>query len=187
MMWFESSKNPPGSGTDAGPVSNELDERNKHAPRLILHGMLALVVLLVAGCGAFSFGKLKWIEKTDSDEKFYLLKQAYLSGGSPQPRTSFDHTILDTVYLIFVPANEKGHYVTKSVWYDPSGAEFRTIRETHDRQEETSRGEERNEKKGTTRMHSISLLDLYHHMPGRWKVKLYIDSDLARKLDFSVR
>jgi len=187
MMWFESSKNPVRSGSDAGLVNKKLDEMNRHAPRLHSHIMFALVILLLTGCGAFGLGKLTLIEKTDSDEKYYLAKKVLLTAGSPQPRESFDHSILNVVNLMFIPANEKGHYVTKSIWYDPSGAEYRTIRQTHDRHEEANRGEDRDTKKGTMRMHTMSLQDLYHHKPGRWRVKLFIDSNLVRKLDFTVR
>ncbi|GEM_PF-991601 len=187
MMWFESSKNPVRTGSGAGLVNEEHDDMNRHAPRLCPHAVFALLILLLAGCGDFGMGKFTLIEKTDSDEKYYLAKKVLLTAGSAQPRETFDHSILDVVNLMFIPANEKGHYVTKSIWYDPAGAEFRTIRQTHDRHEEANRGEDRDSKKGSMRMHTISLQDMYHHKPGRWRVKLYIDSDLVRKLDFTVQ
>lgn len=146
-----------------------------------------LVVLATTGCGMINPGKFIGIEHTDSDEQFYLIKKLWLTAGSTaHPRTFFDHAMQDGVYVVFVPANEPNHYVTKTVWYDPMGNEFRTIRQTHDKQAETAKGIDR-PKSGSTLIHMMPLQDLWKHKPGLWKVEVYIDNKLARRLTFNVR
>lgn len=146
-----------------------------------------LIFLHVVSCGAFNLGKWKGIEWTSKAESHWLLKNVFLTGGSAyNPRDTFDHSLQDTVNLVFVPSNEKPHYISRSVWTDPSGEEFRVIRQTHDKNEESQRMEERNEK-GTTRIHSVSTHDLFSRGVGKWTVEVYIDDVLARKLTFTLR
>lgn len=140
----------------------------------------------LAGCQAFNPGKFKGIERTDPDEKHYLLKKIALTAGSTaHSRTNFDHTMQESVNVVFTPANELNDYVTKTVWYDPSGLEFRTIQQTHVLRDEQDKGRDR-PKGGTQRIHSIPLIDLYKHKPGLWKVELFINGQLARRLKFTV-
>jgi hypothetical protein len=156
--------------------------------RVMIRNLIAILIVLgAAGCGAINPGKFLGIQHTDSDEQYYLIKRVCLTAGSTaHPRTFFDHTMQDAVHLVFVPATEPNHYVTKTIWYDPDGHEFRTIRQTHDKQAETARGFER-PKGGTTQIHMMPLAELYKHKPGLWKVELYIDNKLARRLSFTVR
>ncbi len=145
------------------------------------------MVWAVAGCGVLNVGKFKGLERTDSDEKYYLLKEVRLvSASSARAKTHFDHTLDQVVNLVFVPANEKNHYVTKSVWYDPSGEEYRTIRQTHGKTDEEANGASR-QKGGTTRIHTLPLMPMWRHKPGQWTVELFIDDELARRLEFHVR
>jgi hypothetical protein len=162
--------------------------------RLIPHGSLwpsrlpaiFLIVLILTGCGAINPGKFKGIERTDSDENYYLLKNLWLTAGSAaHPRQDFDHTVQESVNLVFVPANEKNHYVSRTKWIDPSGQEYRVIRQTHEKTTDEREGDAR-PKGGTTRLHSVSTKELYAHKPGLWKVELYLDDVLARRLTFSV-
>ncbi|MEW6349223.1 MAG: hypothetical protein AB1646_09185 [Thermodesulfobacteriota bacterium] len=147
---------------------------------------MCTAVLMLSGCSMLGLGKFKWIEWTSSGEKYYLLKNCFLAAGnSLSPRQSFDHNMYENVSFCFVPANEKNHYVSKTLWYDPSGLEFRAIRQTHDKQQETKRGSERTPQ-GTTRIHSLPLKELYEHKRGLWKVELYLDDVLARRLPFTV-
>lgn len=153
---------------------------------------LSLVLLLtvmghLSGCGALNLGKWRGIETSDADEKYYLVKDAFLTASSAAlRRDNFDHTLQPTINLIFKPATEPGHYVTKSVWINPKGEEFKTIRETHDRQQETKQGIQR-DKDGSTRIHTISTQDLWTEGEGIWTVELYIDDELARRLEFTVQ
>jgi hypothetical protein len=150
---------------------------------------LMIFVVMAAGsfgCQAFNPGKFKGIERTDPDEKYYLLKKIALTAGSTaHARTSFDHTMQDVVNVIFTPANEQNNYVTKTVWYDPSGLEFRTIQQTHILRDEQDKARDR-PKGGSQRVHSMPLKALYKHKPGLWKVELFIDDQLARRLTFNV-
>ncbi|MCA1961138.1 MAG: hypothetical protein LDL33_10090 [Desulfomonile sp.] len=151
--------------------------------RLLVCGIMATCAL---GCNAFNWGKFQPIVRTASDEKFWLLKNVVLTAGSTaHARTNFDHTMQDVVNVIFVPANEKNNYVTKTVWYDPSGLEYRTIQQTHVLREEQDKAHER-PKGGSQRLHSMPLKALYQHKPGLWKVEVYIDNELARRLTFNV-
>jgi hypothetical protein len=148
---------------------------------------IAALCLTFTACSAINPGKWKGIEKTSADEHYYLLKNLWLTAGSAAlPREHFDHTMQETVNLIFVPANEKNYYVSKTVWTDPNGVEFRTIRQTHDKKSEEDKGED-SKKGGKQRVHSMPLQELYKHKPGMWKVELYLDDQLARRLKFSVR
>ncbi|MFZ5865920.1 MAG: hypothetical protein ACOYXY_08580 [Thermodesulfobacteriota bacterium] len=141
---------------------------------------------LLAGCGYFTLGKYKGIEWTPKDEAYYLLKDVLVSAGSSlQPRKSFDHTMQDSVVVSFLAKDEKFHYVTKTIWKDPSGLEYHVIRQTHTLQDEKQEGAER-PKEGIRRIHSMSTKDLFAHKPGLWTVEIYIDDKLARRLTFSV-
>lgn len=153
-----------------------------------LRNLIAILVMLtMAGCGIINPGKFIGLERTDRDEQFYLIKKMWLTAGSTaHPRTFFDHTMQDGVYVVFIPANQPNHYVTKTVWYDPGGHEFRTIRQTHDKQAETARGFER-PKGGSTLIHMMPLEKLWKHKPGLWKVEVFIDNEMARRLSFTVR
>jgi hypothetical protein len=155
--------------------------------RHLSRATLVATVLLVVGCGALNLGKAKWIEKTDKDEHYYLLKDVFLTSGSAaHARETFDHQLHEVANLVFIPKNEKNSYIAESRWYDPNGVEFRTIRTTHDKQAEGKQGIERPQSGGTTRIHSIPIADLFAHKPGLWKVVLYLDGKLARRLSFSV-
>ena len=154
--------------------------------RAMLH-VACLVGLVLSGCGVINPGKVKWIEHTDKDEKYYLVKSAILTAGSAAlPRDHFDHAMQNSVNLIFTPAMDRNIYVSKTIWYDPDGNEFRTIRQTHSKKAEGDKGIEP-KKGGTPRIHTMPLYDLWKHKPGLWKVELYIDDQLARRLSFSVR
>ncbi len=157
-----------------------------------LKGLLHLLVLastlfLIAGCGMFNLGKWKGIEKAAADEKYYLVKDAFLTAGSAYNRKeTFDHNMNESVNLIFTPKMEPNTYTVESIWYDPNGEEFRKIRKTYDAQKETSKGEDR-QASGSTRVHTMSTKEFYDHKPGLWKVELYIEKDLVRRLPFSIR
>jgi hypothetical protein len=147
--------------------------------------VLILASLLV-GCGYFTLGKYRGIEWTPKDEAYYLLKDVLVSAGSSlQPRKAFDHSLQDSVVVSFVTKDEKFHYVTKTIWKDPSGLEYHVIRQTHKLQDEKQEGAER-PKEGIRRIHSMSTKDLFAHKPGLWTVEIYIDDKLARRLTFSV-
>lgn len=146
-----------------------------------------LMTWAVAGCGVLNVGKWKGLERTDADEQYYLVKNARLiSSSSARPKTHFDHSLDGTVSLVFIPANEKNRYVTKSIWYDSEGQEFRTIRQTHDKSQEDPEQLER-PKGGSTRIHTMPLEPMWQHKSGQWKVELYIDGKLARRIEFNVR
>ncbi len=153
-------------------------------------GCVALLLLLVfctCGCEAINPGKWKGIERSGSDERSYLLKDIFMTAGSAaHPKDFFDHTMNETVNLIFVPKNEKNEYTAESRWYDPNDQEYRNIRVHYDTKAEGREGFER-KKGGTPRVHSISTRELVNQKPGLWKVALYLDGKLARKLTFSVR
>jgi len=154
-----------------------------------LSRLLALTATLIAvtGCGMFNLGKWKGIEKTSAEEKYYIVKEAFLTAGSAyHPKEAFDHNMNESVNLFFTPKLEKNTYVAESIWYDPTGQEFRKIRTTYDAQKESKKGDER-QKTGTTRVHSMPTKELYDHKPGLWKVALYIEQDLVRRLTFSLR
>lgn len=151
---------------------------------------IVAVLPLIAFCGCsqvLGIGKFKGIEKTAADEHYYLVKSPFLSGGSQaHPREDFDHKLQDNVVLSFTVPNEKHYYVTKSKWLDPSGHEFRTIRQTHDKKKENDQAEDR-PKGGSRRFHSIPTKTLADHKTGLWTVELFIDDQLARRLTFTVR
>jgi hypothetical protein len=149
--------------------------------------VLYLVGLLLSGCGVLNLGKVKWIERTDKDENYYLVKSAILTAGSAAlPREHFDHAMQNSVNLIFKPSQDRNYYVSKTVWYDPDGVEFRTIRQTHSKKAEGDKGIDP-KKGGTPRIHTMSLYDLWKRKPGLWKVELFIDDQLARRRTFTVR
>ncbi|MFH0825754.1 MAG: hypothetical protein V2B18_23615 [Pseudomonadota bacterium] len=147
---------------------------------------LCLVLPFIVACGIINPGKFKGIEKTSRDESYYMLKNILITAGSmAYPKDHFDHTIHQNVDIMFVPAGEKNHYVSKTVWYDPDRQEYRTIRQTHDIQMENKDGSER-PKGGTTRVHSLAVGELFKHKPGLWTVEVYLDDTLARRLTFTV-
>lgn len=149
--------------------------------------MIVYAVILMSGCGVINPGKWKGIETTSKDEQYYLVKDVFLTpGSSAVAKDSFDHNVHETVNLFFVPRNETNKYTAESIWYDPSEQEFRTIRQTYDSQTEGKKGVER-QKTGTTRIHTIPTAELYNHKPGLWKVELFLDGKLARRMSFSVR
>lgn len=149
--------------------------------------LLVGVALIFSGCGAINPGKWKGIETTSKDEQYYLLKDVFLTpGSSAAAKESFDHNVHETVNLFFVPRNETNKYTAESIWYDPSDQEFRTIRTTYDSQSEGKKGVER-KNTGTTRIHTVPTSELFRHKPGLWKVELFLDRKLARRLSFSVR
>ncbi len=148
---------------------------------------LLMSILLTTGCGAFNVGKLQWLVHTPSDEKYWMVKDIFLTAGSAYTRKdTFDHNMNEVVNLFFMPKDERNRYVAESRWYDPAGVEYRTIRTTYDMQQERSGGEER-DKKGTTRIHTMSTRELVDHKPGMWKVALYLNDELVRRLSFTVR
>lgn len=148
---------------------------------------LLLWLFFMSGCGVINPGKWKGIEKSAKDEKYYLVKDVFLTAGSAYlSKQTFDRNMNDSVNLFFTPISEKNHYVTETIWFDPNDHEFRTIRMTHDVQAESKQDFQR-KKSGTPRVHTISTKELYDHKPGLWKVALYIDGELARRLTFTVR
>ena len=155
--------------------------------RVFFFCMLLTMPMVAGGCGAINVGRWQGIVKTADDEQFYLVKDVFLTGGSTfSPRESFDHNMHETVSLFFMPKDEKNTYVAESRWQDPLGLEFRTIRTTYDKQQEGKKGIER-PKGGSTRVHTIPTSELFAHKPGMWKVALYLDGKLARRLSFAVR
>jgi len=147
---------------------------------------LCCCVVFLEGCGAINLGRYRGIEKTPRGEQFYLAKEIFLTAGSSLIRKeSFDHAVNDTVSLVFIPRNERNHYVAETIWYDPAELEYRKIRKTYDKLKEEKRGEDR-KSAGSTRIHSIPTKELYDHKPGLWKVALYLEGNLVRTLTFSV-
>lgn len=145
------------------------------------------VLSIFSGCGVINPGKWKGVEITSRDEQYYLVKDVFLTpGSSAAAKETFDHNVNETVNLFFVPRNETNKYTAESIWYDPSDQEFRTIRTTYDSQSEGKKGVER-KSGGTTRIHTMPTSALYSHKPGLWKVELFLDGKLARRLSFSVR
>jgi hypothetical protein len=127
------------------------------------------------------------LERTDSDENFYLVKDATLTAGSAaHPRREFDHNLQEAVVLLFTPTHDKNQYVSKTIWYDPAGVEYRTNRQTHSKRQDEEQGLP-SKKGGVTRLHVMPLKELWEHKAGVWKVELYIDDVLARRISFSVR
>jgi hypothetical protein len=150
---------------------------------------LVAAVLMLSGCKALGLGKFLWLEETTKEEKYWLVKDACVSPGSSyMAKTEFDHNMNPVINVLFTPKNEKNHYVAETMWIDPLGQEFRTIRTTHDIQLEGKTSIDRRPiSDGTPRMHMMPTKALYGHKPGLWKVKLYLDGELARILEFAVR
>jgi len=163
--------------------------RARKASSLYRCVIITCCTLVLWGCGALGLGKFKWIERTAGDERYFLLKECFLAAGGPSAtKTSFDPALNPVVNLWFTLRNETNKYVAESRWIDPAGQEYRTIRTTHDIQVEGKRNiDRRNEFGGTARVHTISTQELHDHKRGLWKVALYIDGQLARRLEFSVR
>lgn len=144
-------------------------------------------VAVTAGCGIVNVGDWKGIEWTSPDEQYYRVKDVFFTAGSAaHPRDTFDHSVQPNVHLMFIPRDERNHYVSKSTWIDPSGVEYRTIRQTHDKKLEEKEGDERNPE-GTTRIHTMPTKELAEHEKGLWKVELYIDDELVRRLTLNIR
>lgn len=118
--------------------------------------MVVLVVILFSGgCGAINVGKWRGIERAASDEAFYLVNDVFLTATSAFSRREiFDHNLNESIHLYFTPKDEKPTYTTESVWQDPDGQEYRTIRATYDKVREQRKGIER-EKKSTPRIHTM--------------------------------
>jgi hypothetical protein len=150
--------------------------------------MVVLVIILFSGgCGAINVGKWRGIERAAPDEAFYLVNDVFLTASSSFSRREiFDHNLNEAVHLYFTPKDEKPTYTVESVWEDPNGQEFRTIRTTYDKAREQKQGIER-EKKSTPRIHTVPTKELYAHKPGMWKVSLYLDKQLVRRLTFLVK
>ncbi|MBI4961921.1 MAG: hypothetical protein HY913_01455 [Desulfomonile tiedjei] len=158
-----------------------------HRAVIVLWALMSVAFLWLAGCDAINVGKWQPMVRTDSGEAYWLAKDVFLSAGSAaNQRDAFDHNLHESVNLFFIPRNETNTYVAETIWYDPAGLEYRTIRATYDRQRESAKGDER-DKSGTTRVHSMPTKELYEHKPGLWKAALKLDNELVRKLDFTVR
>ncbi len=155
--------------------------------RILLIIAFCLIFCCVEGCGMINPGKWKGIETTSSDEYYYLVKDVFLSPGSAYAaKDHFDHNVNELVNLFFVPRNETNQYTAETIWFDPSDQEFRKVRQTYDTKSESKQGINR-DSKGTTRVHSMPTAQLFNHKPGLWKVQLYLDGKLARRLNFTVR
>ena len=149
--------------------------------------LFVLLVFAVLGCGAINPGPWKPPEFPPKNQKYYLLKDVFLTPGSAAyAKDSFDHAMNENVNLVFIPKNEKNDYSAESRWYDPNDQEYRTIRTHYDVKSEGKEDFER-KKGGTPRTHSMPTKELVNHKAGMWKVALYLDNDLARELNFSVR
>jgi hypothetical protein len=148
--------------------------------------VLLIIILFSGACGAIDLGKWRPIERPP-DQAYYLLKDAFLTASSAHnPRETFDHNLNDAVNLYFIPKDEKPSYVAESIWYDPADQEYRTIRTTYDKALEAKKGIERTGS-STTRVHSMPNKELYDHKPATWKVALYLDKRLVRRLTFLVK
>jgi hypothetical protein len=123
--------------------------------------ILILVLLLCLGALCHGGPPLK---PPPPEGKYWLVKDVYLAAGSKRWE-SFDHTMHEAVNLCFIPINGRNHYVAQSVWTDPSGEEFRTIRWIFNLSTEQRKGEERS-KGGAMRTHSMSAAELAQHKPG---------------------
>jgi hypothetical protein len=153
-------------------------------------GVLCAIVLLfmVQGCTALNAGKWLGLLKTGKDEKFFLVKDAFLTSGSAyNQKDSFDHSMNEAINLFFTPRQEKNNYIAESIWTDPNGIEYRTIRSTYDIQVEQKKETGMSPRAGKQRVHTISTKELFNHKPGMWKVTLFIDGELARRLTFTVQ
>lgn len=162
-----------------------MEIRSRNVPFLCTVALI--IILFSGGCGAINVGKWRGIERTDPDEAFYRVNDVFLTASSASsPRETFDHNLNEAVHLYFTPKDEKPTYVTESVWQDPDGQEYRTIRETYDKVREQKKGIERTNK-STPRIHTMPTKELYAHKPGMWKVSLYIEKQLVRRLSFLVK
>lgn len=176
------------SGKLISEAASGISERRNGAYLVfLLVGLFFCAPFLTAGCGVINPGKWKGIERTSADEKYYLVKDVMLTPGSTYlSKEIFDHNMNDSINLVFTAVNERNRYVAESRWIDPLGAEYRTIRATYDKQVESKQDFDR-KKAGTPRVHSITTKELFEHKPGLWKVVLYLDGELARRLTFTVR
>ena len=166
-------------------VYRVMETSSRHMKCLCI--LAVVIVLFSGGCGAISVGKWRGIERADPDEAYYLVNDAFLTASSAMnPREVFDHNLNEAVHLYFTARDEKPTYIVKSVWQDPDGQEFRTIRTTYDKAREEKKGDQRT-RKSTPRIHSMPTKELYAHKPGMWKVSLYIEDQLARRLTFLVK
>lgn len=142
-------------------------------------------ILMSSGCSNIPVG----LSPSADGEKFYLVKDVYLTPGSAYyAKDVFDHGMNDVINLCFTCRNEKNHYVVKTIWYDPAGQEYRTIRRTYDITREGQKAiTPRRHNEGTPRVITVSVGELYDHKPGRWKVDLYLDGEMAKGLEFTVK
>ncbi len=156
--------------------------------RDLLCRVVLIIVLFTAGCSAISVGKWRGIERTGPDEAYYLMDDVFLTASSASSRREiFDHNMNESVHLFFIPKNEKPTYTVESVWQDPDGQEYRTIRTTYDKAREEKQGIDRKQRGGTPRIHTLPTKELYEHKPGMWKVALYLEKQLVRRLSFLVK
>jgi hypothetical protein len=154
----------------------------------LLCRVVLIIVLFTAGCSAISVGKWRGIERTEPDEGYYLADDVFLTASSASSRREiFDHNMNESVHLFFIPKNEKPTYTVESVWKDPDGQEYRTIRTTYDKAREEKQGIDRKQRGGTPRIHTLPTKELYEHKPGAWKVSLYLEKQLVRRLSFLVK
>jgi hypothetical protein len=159
---------------------------------LVNVNFLCMVVIIIfmftGGCGAISVGKWRGIELAAPGEAYYLVNDIFLTASSvSSPREIFDHNLNESVHLFFLPKDEKPTYVAESVWQDPDGQEYRTIRTTYDKAREEKQGIDRKQRGSNPRIHTISTKELYEHKPGTWKVALYLEKQLVRRLSFLVK
>jgi len=159
---------------------------------LVNANFLCIVVIIIfmftSGCGAINIGKWRGIERTAPDEAYYLVNDVFLTASSASsPREIFDHNLNESVHLFFLPKDEKPTYVAESVWLDPDGQEYRTIRATYDKAREEKQGIDRKPRGSNPRIHTIPTKELYEHKPGMWKVALYLEKQLVRRLSFLVK
>ena len=149
--------------------------------------ILAATALLFAGCGMFNLGKWKGIEKASADEKYYLVKDVFLTAGLAYNRKeAFDHNMNESVNLFFIPKMEQNTYVAESSMVRPQRRRISQNKKDLRRAERDKKGDDR-QASGTTRVHTMPTKELYDHKPGLWKVALYLENDLVRRLTFSIR
>jgi hypothetical protein len=150
--------------------------------------VVIIVLMFTGGCGAINVGKWRGIERAAPDEAYYLVNDVFLTASSvSSPREIFDHNLNESVHLYFLPKDEKPTYVAESVWQDPDGQEFRTIRKTYDKGREEKQGIDRKSRGSNPRIHTLPTKELYEHKPGMWKVALYLEKQLVRRLSFLVK
>ncbi len=155
--------------------------------KVFFYFFAVMTFLSSGGCSAINVGKWRGIERAAPDEAYYLVKDVFLTATSAfNRREIFDHNLNESVHLFFVPSYEKPTYTVETVWIDPDGQEYRTIRTTYDKNKEEKQGIERG-RSAAPRVHTMPTRELYEHKPGMWKVALYIEKQLVRRLNFMVK